>query len=149
MIKPEKDKIKKFYGMVSGCCFLIDAEVFRKIKYFDENVFLYSEERILSIKLRQIKKKVCYNPAAVVIHKEGQSTKKAGNAFADYHRYTSDYYTVSRYCKTNKWQIYLLRKLRELNFYLKSIHDKSYLPYYKKLKVKFDEIDHHKYKITK
>lgn len=149
MVKPEQNRIQKYYGMVSGCCFLIDAEVFKRIGYFDENVFLYSEERILSIKLRQIHRKVCYNPRAVVVHREGQSTKKKGNAFADYHRYASDYYTVRRYCKYNNWEIWLFRKVRELNFYLKSVKNTSYLPYYKKLKSKFDEIDHRRYKIIR
>ncbi len=148
-VKAEQNESKKYYGMVSGCCFLIDAKVFKEIGYFDENVFLYSEERIMSVKLGQIGKKVCYNPKAVVVHREGQSTKKVGNAFADYHRYASDYYTVRKYCKYNQWEIHLLRMVREMNFYLKSVCDSSYLPYYRKLKFTFDEIDHYRYKIDR
>ena len=31
----------EFYGMLSGCCFMIDSKIFKRIGYFDENVFLY------------------------------------------------------------------------------------------------------------
>ena len=137
----------KYYGMVSGCCFLIDLSVFMQIGLFDENVFLYSEERILSIKLKAIKKKVFYEPNALVLHSEGKTTEKLGNPFADYHRYISDYYTVKRYCGISKLKLLILRYIRLLNFKIKVIMDKNYKEYYTKLKKKMTEIDNDKYEI--
>lgn len=148
-IKAKGNKPIKFDGMVSGCCFLVDAEVFKEIGFFDENVFLYSEERILSIKLKSIGKKVCYDPEALIVHMEGQTTKKSGNAFADFHRYVSDYYTVLRYCRVTKLQAVILCQLRKLNFLIKSKKNKTYLPYYNRLKIKYHEIENQNFKILR
>ena len=120
-----------FYGMVQGSCFIVRADVFKEIGLFDDNVFLYSEERILSIKLKNNGYKTCYNPAAKILHKEGQSTKKTGNAFADYHRYISDYYTVVRYCDGLKIVKRLIKQMRLFSYRVKQsrhIEYKEYLP---------------------
>lgn len=58
------DMTYSFYGMVSGCCFLISSSVFNELGFFDDNVFLYSEERILSIKLKKLGLKACYEPTS-------------------------------------------------------------------------------------
>lgn len=137
----------KYYGMVSGCCFLIDLDIFMQIGLFDENVFLYSEERILSIKLKAIRKKVFYESNALVLHSEGKTTEKLGNPFADYHRYISDYYTVKRYCRISKLELLIFKYIRLLNFKIKVILDKSYKEYYIKLKRKMTEIDNGSYEI--
>lgn len=42
-----------FVDVVSGCFFTIKRDVFEKINFFDENVFLYYEENILASKLRK------------------------------------------------------------------------------------------------
>lgn len=39
---------------VAGCFFMIKADIFCKLGFFDENVFLYNEENILGIKLKKI-----------------------------------------------------------------------------------------------
>ena len=137
-----------FFGMVQGSCFLIKSRTFQELEFFDDNVFLYSEERILSIKLKNRNWKVCYNPNAQILHKEGQSTKKEGNPFADYHRYASDYYTIGKYCKSGLWEKRLIRFLREFNFWLKSIKNNDYKPFFIKLKNKYDEIEKGIYKIS-
>lgn len=38
---------------VAGCFFMIKADVMKEIGYFDENVFLYNEENIIGMKLRE------------------------------------------------------------------------------------------------
>lgn len=40
--------------VISGCFFVIKLDVFKKVNYFDENVFLYYEENILSFKLKRL-----------------------------------------------------------------------------------------------
>lgn len=138
-----------FFGMVSGCCFLIDSKAFQNMGFFDENVFLYSEERILSIKLKKKGYLTCYQPNARVIHLEGQTTQKEGNPFADYHRYASDYYTVKKYCTDCKIKLFVLKKMRLAAFWVKKQRNPSYKPYYIRLKKKMYEIEQDNYKIYK
>lgn len=136
-----------FEGMVSGCCFLTTAGLLQDVENFDDNVFLYSEERILSLKFKDKGIKCIYDPDAKVLHKEGKSTVKKGSAFADYHRYISDYYTVKKYLKPNVIQMLLYKNLRKLVFKIKADKNPSYKPYYLKLKNKMSEIDSGNYKI--
>lgn len=142
------DRRQVFAGMVSGCCFLIDAHVFDELGFFDDNVFLYSEERILSVKLAEAGYKACYEPAAAVIHMEGKTTNESGNAFADYHRYASDYYAVSRYCEASRPQLDVLKALRLAAFRAKAANDDEYRRYYGLLKQTYHSIDHGENKIT-
>lgn len=141
------DRRYVFDGMVCGCCFLIDAARFAEVGFFDDNVFLYSEERILSIKLAEKGYRACYDPRAIVLHMEGRTTAASGNAFADYHRYASDYYTVSRYCNSSKARMMLLRALRLGAFRIKAIRDDQYKEYCRVLKSTYDALDAGSYKI--
>lgn len=61
-----------YCAMVSGCCFLIDLKFADAIGYFDEGVFLYCEESILSRQVEQLKYKMwyCANTYAVHAHIE-------------------------------------------------------------------------------
>ena len=148
-IKP-KDTNMIFFGMVIGACFMIKSDIIREKmrgKLFDDNVFLYSEERILSIRLSKMNLKVMYCPSAVIHHLEGKSTG-GSNPFADYHRYASDYYCVVKYAGVNNVQKAILRYMRLLNFKLKAVNNKEYKKRYKMLKTKFDEIDKGYYQIN-
>ncbi|MDK2886829.1 MAG: hypothetical protein PWP54_1402 [Thermosipho sp. (in: thermotogales)] len=64
--KLKKTKLKKkskgysFVYRIYGCCMFVKMETIRKIDYFDENVFLYEEESILSEKLKRINQKPIY-----------------------------------------------------------------------------------------
>ena len=133
--------------VVSGCCFMASAKVFKNLGLFDDNVFLYSEERILGNKLYNYGYKVMYNPRAKIIHAEGKSTGRA-NAFADYHRYASDYYCISQYICPRKFEKILLKYIRLLNFKIKSFKSDEYKKRYVMLKNKYKEIDKGNYKIT-
>ncbi|WP_175990105.1 glycosyltransferase [Bacillus sp. Marseille-Q1617] len=56
MKKRMKEKVNESIleqEVLSGCFFVINKEIFKDIGYFDENVFLYFEEDILSHKLMQ------------------------------------------------------------------------------------------------
>lgn len=136
-----------FQGMSSGACFMTTAEVFTNGVLFDDNVFLYSEERILSIVMKERAYKSIYAPEAVVHHFEGKSTGRV-NAFADYHRYASDYYCLVRYGNLNWIQRKVIRFLRLINFKIKSIINKEYIEKYRKLKEKYDQIEEGNYKIS-
>lgn len=135
-----------FDGMVSGCCFLANSDIANDGKLFDDNTFLYGEERILGLKLKKKGYKVEYCPEAKIHHLEGKTTG-GSSPFSDYHRYASDYYCLVRYGNLTNIQKLIIRKLRLINFKLKSIINHDYLEQYKRLRIKFKEIDCGKYKI--
>lgn len=141
------DKDLIFDGMVSGCCFMADSAITEEGKLFDDNTFLYSEERIMGLRLKKRHLKVEYCPEAKIHHLEGKSTG-GGNPFADYHRYASDYYCLVKYGNLNTLQKGIIKSLRLFNFKIKSLKDKSYRDRYNQLKRKYREIDHGDYKIT-
>lgn len=93
-----------FEGSVSGCCFGIKCEDFKNIGYFDENVFLYYEEDILGYKMKSINRDAVFDKKAKVWHKANISTKKEGNAFVQFHRWTSVLYMLKTYAHINKAQ---------------------------------------------
>ena len=146
-IVPTQDNLV-YEGMVSGCCFIVRKDILNSDHtLFDDNVFLYSEERILGIKIRELGYLVKYCPKTFIFHIEGNSTSKISSAFADYHRYISDYYTVVRYCTTNGFQRLLFKVLRLANFKGKVLKNSDYKERYRLLKRKMKEIDNHDYKI--
>lgn len=55
-------------GMVHGCCFMIKADLFEDIGFFDENVFLYCEEKILYEEIKKRGYMVVYEPDAEIVH---------------------------------------------------------------------------------
>ena len=90
-----------FWGMVSGSCFLIPLKLFEGVGYFDENVFLYGEEDILSYKLEKVGKKTAIIPGARVQHTESSSINKKGSAFSRFHRTISALYVLRVYARLN------------------------------------------------
>ncbi len=84
-IKPSPGVLKvknniAYTDVLSGCCFVIKADVFKKAGYFDENVFLFYEENILSCTLRKMGYREAVRIDAVFYHNH----KKA-----DYNNYPS------------------------------------------------------------
>ncbi|SHI82477.1 glycosyltransferase [Parasporobacterium paucivorans] len=58
--KKRNAKMKGPYRIVEaihGSFFIVKRQVFQDVEYFDENVFLYGEETILGIKIKQLGKK--------------------------------------------------------------------------------------------
>lgn len=60
---------------VSGCCFMIRLSFLQKIEFFDENVFLYCEEAILSKQVECEGMKMYYDAEAQAVHNHQSSTK--------------------------------------------------------------------------
>ena len=44
-------KIIRFYGMISGCCFMFHFRLLEKIGMWDENIYLNHEEDAIVAKL--------------------------------------------------------------------------------------------------
>lgn len=60
---------------VSGCCFMIRTDFLKKIGFFDEKVFLYCEEAILSRQVEIAGKKMYYLATAQALHRHIKSEK--------------------------------------------------------------------------
>lgn len=60
---------------VSGCCFMIRMSFLKEISFFDENVFLYCEEAILSRQVEIAGKRMYYLATAQAVHRHVKSDK--------------------------------------------------------------------------
>lgn len=60
---------------VSGCCFMIRMSFLKEISFFDEKVFLYCEEAILSRQVEQAGKRMYYLATAQAVHRHVKSDK--------------------------------------------------------------------------
>ena len=121
-------------GMVSGCCFLIRADLLRQIGYLDEKVFLYHEEDILGAKIRATGKYyVCLEPRAEITHLGGRSTKKS-SAFVRYQEFRSGMYYLWHYTDVSKFTYRFVGFLLSLLWGVSAIGNKTYRDYYKKLR---------------
>ena len=90
--------------MVNGCCFMVNKNYFENIKCFDENVFLYNEENILSARISATNYKITAVPDAEVIHEQGVSTGRR-NIFIDKEYLKSAMYYLRTYRNFNKFEL--------------------------------------------
>ena len=60
---------------VSGCCFMIRTSFLNDINFFDEKVFLYCEEAILSRQVEMNSKKMYYFATAQAVHRHVKNEK--------------------------------------------------------------------------
>lgn len=122
-----------FYGMVSGCCFMIKTKVLKLIGLLDENVFLFHEEDILAYKMESINLYTKYEPKAIIIHDHSSAISKKGSAFERYHRSRSSIYVLKKYAKTGKIELIITSILILSSYMVKSILDKTYKKRFRKL----------------
>lgn len=89
-----------YCAKVSGCCLLVRMEFIEKIGFFDENVFLYCEEAILSRQVEIARKKIYYIADYQAIHAHIASTK--GNPIKRFENWKSArLYFIDRYSGYN------------------------------------------------
>lgn len=69
---------------VSGCFFVIDSVSLVSANFFDEGVFLYYEENIMSRKMEGIHKKIYVNTQVEVFHNHSVSINKSINKIKKY-----------------------------------------------------------------
>jgi hypothetical protein len=60
---------------VSGCCLMVNLDYLKKQNFFDENVFLYCEEAILSKQVINAGKKMFYSADLQAIHRHVKNEK--------------------------------------------------------------------------
>ena len=70
--------------LATGCCFLIRSDVLKNIGMFDDRYFLYYEDADLSERIKKAGFKIIYEPAAIVWHKNAESSG-VGSDLHDYY----------------------------------------------------------------
>lgn len=115
-------RIKEVYS-VSGSCFIIRAQAFKDIRYFDENVFLYGEELILGEKLYKKGYKVHFVPEIRVYHMHSSTV----DSIYDY-RKIGDMQLRSHNYYLNEYRKDLNKISRFMMFYSEYIKYKIYIP---------------------
>lgn len=114
-LKKKKNKIwntldytrTSFCQKISGCCLLLKISFLKEINFFDENVFLYSEESILGAQVRISGKKMLYNSKIRAIHNHIE--KKKGNIKTRMQiLFRSRWYYLKTYGGYSKFALFLL-----------------------------------------
>lgn len=71
----DNHKESHYCHKVSGCCFMIRISFLKSINFFDEKVFLYCEEAILSRQVEMNGKKMYYLATAQAVHRHISNEK--------------------------------------------------------------------------
>ncbi len=104
---------------INGSCFLIRAEFFRSIGYFDEGTFLYFEEMILGRQISLRGKRCALVTRVTVDHYQGLSTEQRGsrmNWTMHAHAIRSQVHYCRRYLKSSSFACRLLVAVRAVDF---------------------------------
>lgn len=67
----------KVVDCIMGCMFMIKLDVLKKINYFDNNMFLYYEENVLGIKLKDYGMKSLVCESVIVKHNHSKTIDKS------------------------------------------------------------------------
>lgn len=104
-----KEEITKV-DVVSGCFFIIDSRVLDSIDYLDENVFLYYEENILSVKIKSINKNILIDKSVEIIHNHSVTIDKNLKKIKKYKILKqSQFYFNKKYNNANILELILLK----------------------------------------
>lgn len=91
-----------YCSKVSGCCLLVRMDFMERIGYFDEQVFLYCEEAILSRQVERESMKMYYIADARAIHAHVKSEK--GDPVARFrHWKRSRFHYIDNYSGDSRW----------------------------------------------
>lgn len=86
--------------VISGCFFMIKSDVFKKINYFDENLFLYYEENVICSKIKKLNYDVIILNYCSIIHNNSVSINKSYNGLGKYKMLKkSQMYYLDNYAK--------------------------------------------------
>ena len=107
---------KSIVEAVSGCFFLVKLSDIRKINYFDDAVFLYYEENILTKKLENINKTGLINNQVKVIHDHAASIDNNIKKIKKFKLLKeSQYYFQTKYNKANIFSKFMLKLCKNIS----------------------------------
>lgn len=121
----------------TGCCFLVDASVFRRIGLLNERYFMYCEDAEFSLRLKANRIKILYLPGAKLWHKVGRSSGGDDSGFSIYYnaynrlrlirshksffRFTALPFAVLS--RLARWMQHALRRSPVARYYFKAVVD--------------------------
>lgn len=109
---------------VSGSFFLVKGTVLEEIQYFDENVFLYYEENILSKKVQKIGQKIVINGNVEIFHNHSITIDKVHTNIQKYKNLKkSQYYFQTEYNHAgilNRMAMKFIFKIVELGLHIRN-----------------------------
>jgi N-acetylglucosaminyl-diphospho-decaprenol L-rhamnosyltransferase len=99
----------KEVGWVTGACLMMRRDVFEQIGGFDENFFMYFEDKDLCKRVKELGYKVVYYPKTTIIHLLGGSSHGIKKSVHKYYRDSQLYYYQKHLGKfqTNILKLYL------------------------------------------
>lgn len=107
---------KSIVEAVSGCFFLVKLSDMKKINYFDDAVFLYYEENILTKKLESINKTGLINNQVKVIHDHAASIDSNIKRIKKFKILKeSQYYFQTKYNKANIFSKFMLKLCKNIS----------------------------------
>lgn len=84
-------------GYSPTCCMLIHRDVFEKIGYIDETVFMYFDDTDLCVRMNDAGFKILYVPSAVMWHKVSSSGGGMDSKVYVYYNFRNKFYFMDKY----------------------------------------------------
>lgn len=104
---------------VSGCFFIIQSEILEKIRYMDENTFLYYEENILATKLKRNHYRTILVQDIEVFHNHSVTIDKSINSLNKYKILKqSQLYFEKNYNNASKFDIIMLQVTSRVTYFI-------------------------------
>ena len=94
---------------VSGCCLMVRMDFIKRIGFFDEQVFLYCEEAILSKQVEQAGMHMYYIADLQAVHRHIKSAK--GNARKRFKAWISSRLYFERHYNYQSWLSYAMKTI--------------------------------------
>lgn len=111
-----------FIEIVPGCLFGIKAETFKEINGFDDNVFLFCEERILNAKFKKIGYKIAINSTVSFKHLHSVSINKSINKYNKLKQeYESLFYYYQTYGNIGRIKLEILKLFLKYGLFARKI----------------------------
>lgn len=130
-----------FDGMVSGCCFMIRADVFEKIGLFDENMFLYYEEDGLWSRFSKLGYFCAVEPEAEVVHEHSASIGSTAGPFSRRCEEVGAFYYLRKYRDLKGIKLRFGMVFSKIMFIVISkVRKQNYKEQYELLKTEFEKI---------
>ena len=80
-------------GWITGACMMVRSDTFRSLGGFDENYFMYFEDKDLCRRLKKSCWKIMYFPSTAIVHLLGGTSKKSvKDEINRYYRESQKYY---------------------------------------------------------
>lgn len=100
----------QYVDVIYGAFFMINASILESIGYFDENTFLYFEENILAVKLKNISKKSVVLLTDQVIHAHNKTIGSNVSRLNKYKIYKkSQFYYEKKYNSANLIEMFFFK----------------------------------------